>query len=170
MDHHACECSFLYIWELFFVAQCCPPAMFFCELHAGNPQGMPGSGGSHPFRRISEGPQLVRHLSSHIKWGQHIHQDNTVPFLSTLMCTPWEQTPSACWRPITCSSLPHVINTSHPICHLEALNAVAAFQTWAPSADVSSNTCIWIALWQLLFVKQERAGTTASMHVPSNCG
>ena len=28
--------------------------------------------------------------------------------------------------------LPSIINEAHPICHLEALNAVADLHTWAP--------------------------------------
>ena len=67
---------------------------------------------------------------------------------------------------------PAVINASHPISHLEAMNAVAALQTCPPTPKyqdqliISSRTL----LWQLLYFKQESAWIISLMYAPGNCG
>ena len=54
------------------------------------------------------------------------------PSTSMLMSVPCQLAPSACLEAYHMQFPTCVINASHPNCHLEALNAVAALQTWAP--------------------------------------
>ena len=123
--------------KLLHVAQCCPPARLFSNRMLETLRAYPEQG------RIALSPEFkmdVAWFSKYLPTTDRvfiIHEDDRVPVhLFVDACT------SGCgavtkWAAYHTQFAPHVVREGHPICHLEALNAVVAITLWAPSFSKS---------------------------------